>query len=287
MQQLSKQVEDRLQQLEHPMKKVRAVAREALATMGPRILPQLIERFPGPLVVNPFAPDATLPGFADCGPIMSLLSHHGREAHRHVLTKLDAPDPMVRFFATYFYSAVYVPEAIPRLIQRLHDEEPRICMVAARTLFSYRSHKDFHQVIQHLHGRLAATSVAARRHATYLIGLFRDVTAIPKLLDIIERKDRSLTDVTENALAEITKQRLGTSPRKWRNWWTKNKDKNRIAWLVDGLSSKDTNIRRSAAEELRAVTGLDMGYDEDAPRKQRDEARNKWTRWWKEKQKQL
>ncbi|MEL6185924.1 MAG: hypothetical protein AAFU79_14970, partial [Myxococcota bacterium] len=275
------QVEDRLEQLEHPMKRVRGMAREALAAMGGRTLPHIAERFPGPLAVNPFAPEVILPPFAECGPLLSLFAHHGRPAHEYVQTRLDAPDAVIRFFATYFYSAVYVPEAVPRLIQRLHDEEARICMTAARTLFGYRSHSAFRQVLDHLHGRLGASSVAARRHAAFLIGVFRDVTAVPQLIEIIERKERAVSDVAEAALSEITKQRFGSSARRWRSWWGKNEHRNRIEWLIEGLSSRDEAIRKSACEELRAVTGQSFGYDPVAPRRKREEARRRWTDWWR------
>lgn len=276
-----RQVTERLEQLEHPMKRVRGMAREALAAMGGRTLPYLAERFPGPLAVNPFAPEVVLPPFAECGPLLSLFAHHGRPAHEYVQNRLDAPDSVIRFFATYFYSAVYVPEAVPRLIQRLHDEEARICMTAARTLFGYRSHSAFRQVLDHLHGRLGASSVAARRHAAFLIGVFRDVTAVPQLIEIIERRERAVSDVAEAALSEITKQRFGSSARRWRAWWAKNEHRNRIEWLIEGLSSRDEAIRKSACEELRAVTGQSFGYDPVAPRRKREEARRRWTDWWR------
>jgi HEAT repeat protein len=281
-----REVEARLGQLEHPMKRVRGMAREALAAMGSPALPYIAARFPGPLTVNPFAPEVVLPPFAECGPLLSLVAHHGREAHPHVLGHLDAPDPVIRFFATYFYSMVYVPEAIPRLIQRLHDEEARICMTAARTLFGYRSHSAFGQVLDHLHGRLAASSLAARRHATYLIGLFRDVSAIPSLIGILERKERALLDVAEAALSEITKQRFGANARKWRSWLKKNEHRNRIEWLIDGLASKDHALRKSACEELRAVTGKSFGFDPEAPRRQRDRARHAWLEWWQDQERE-
>ncbi len=279
---LAEEVRSRLEQLAHPMKRVRGMAREALAAMGPAALPLMAERFPGPLVVNPFAPEVVLPPFAECGPLLSLLDHHGRESHPFVLARLDAPDPLVRFFAAYFYSAVYVPEAVPRLIQRLHDEEARICMATARTLFGYRSHSAFGQVLSHLHGRLEASSVAARRHAVHFLGLFRDVSAIPVLIDVLDRKDRTLLDVAESALAEITKQQLGTSARRWRAWWAKNGDKSRIEWLIDGLAGKEEAIRRSAVEELRALTGEDFGFVPAGPRRARDQAVAKWRSWWAE-----
>lgn len=260
----------------------RKTARERLRELGPDVLPAVAEVFPGVVDIDPLGPSSQLPPFAECGALPWLMAHHGAESHPLVVRRLDAPEPIRRFFAVYYYSAVFVPEVIPRLIQRLHDEESRICMLAARTLFAYREHPDFTKVLDHLHGRLEATSVTGRRHAAYLIGLFRDVTAIPKLIDVFERKEKALFEVAEDALAEITKQRFGPNPKKWRTWWSKNQSKSRIAWLIDGLTSKDAALRKSAAEELRAVTGLDMGYDDSAPKRQREESRQRWVKWWEE-----
>ncbi|NJK89790.1 MAG: HEAT repeat domain-containing protein [Myxococcales bacterium] len=273
------ELERQLSALGDPDPSERSMAQRALAALGASVLPKLVDRFPGPLVVDPFQ-QRKVPPFEACGPLLSLLGRFGGEAHPFVSRKLEAPDAVVRFYAAYFYSAAHVPEVIPRLIQRLHDEEPRICMMAARTLFGYRGHPDFRLVLEHLHGRLNATSIAARRHAAYLVGLFRDVTAIPMLVDILERRDRNLVDVAQDALAEITKQRLGPYPRRWAQWLDRNRDRSRILWLIDGLSAKEEDLRRSAYEELRAVTGEDFGYEPSAPRRKREEVRQRWLEWW-------
>jgi HEAT repeat protein len=268
-----------LDRLGEPDVEARREAQAQLATLGTAILPRASDRFPGPLVVDPFQ-RKSVPPFEACGPLLGLIARLGPDAHPYVSRKLEAPDPRVRFYAAYFYSSAHVPEVIPRLIQRLHDEEPRICMMAARTLFGYRGHPDFNFVLEHLHGRLSATSVAARRHSAYLIGLFRDVSAIPLLIDLLERRDKNLVDVAQDALTEITKQQLGPRASKWRSWLERNRDRSRIAWLIDGLSARDEGVRRSAAEELRAVTGQDFGFEPDAPRRRREEARQKWVDWW-------
>lgn len=279
--QLESEINGLLLRLESSDVNGRRLAREALIGMGPYVLPKIMERFPGQVVLDPFSPTSTtLPPFVECGELLAILASFGVDAHPYVVRRLDAPEAPQRFFATYFYAAVYAPEAIPRLVQRLHDEEPRICMLAARTLFSYRELAEFNTVLEHLHGRLDATSLAARKHAAYLIGLFRDVSAVPLLIALFEKKDKAMFDSAEGALAEITKQRFGPNPKKWRSWWTRNQARSRIGWLVDGLGSKEAAMRRSAAEELRAVTGVDFGYDEDAPRKHREDARLRWVRWW-------
>ena len=273
-----------LEQLHSDDLQTRARATDALARGGPDLMPRLMEHFPGALDIDPFGPGMQLPAFSKCGPLLAVLERSGPDAHRFILDRLEAPEPIQRFFAIYYYAAVYVPEAIPKLIQRLHDEEPRISMLAARTLFSYRDHRDFTMALEHLHGRLTANSLPARRHAAYLLGLLRDVTAIPRLIDILARRDRGVQSVVEDALAEITKQRLGSSSKRWRAWWTKNQQRSRIEWLLEGLASKDVELRRSASEELRAVTGMDLGYDGGAPRRQREEARQRWQKWWKAQQ---
>jgi hypothetical protein len=274
-------VEAWIERLFDPTPSVRREASETLVQMGPGVLDALLDRFPGPLDVDPFQ-TSQIPPFERCGPLLSVVSSFGREAHALVSRRLEAPDPGTRFFATYFYSSAFVPEAIPRLIQRLHDEEPRICMMAARTLFGYRDHPDFALVLDHLHGRLTATSLAARRHAAYLVGLFRDVTALPVLVDILDRKERTMLDVVQDALAEITKQRLGTSGRKWRQWMEKNQSTSRVLWLIEGLSAKDSHLRKSASDELEAVTGRSFGFDPDGPKRRREDIKQRWLRWWHE-----
>jgi HEAT repeat protein len=263
----------------------REASAQRLFAFGVEVLPRLAERFPGPLDVAPLAPGAPLPPFAHCGPLLGLLERLGRDAQPVAAAKLDAPDPVARFFAVYFHAAVFAPEAIPRLLPRLHDEEKRISLLTARTLFGYRDHPGFGAVLDHLHGRLANAPQGARRHAAYLLGLLRDVTAVPALIELLEV--RGLGDVAEDALAEITKQRLDGNARRWRAWWLRNERRPRLAWLVEGLGGSDAGLRRSAADELRALTGLDLGYDEDAPKRAREEARQRWVRWWQDEEQRL
>ncbi len=262
---------------------IRRRAKSTLLGMGPTILPAVVDRFPGHLYADPFS--GRLPSFGNCGEIMSILEGFGQDSVPYAFKKLEASDRLHRFFGTYFFSAVIVPSAVPRLIQRLHDEEKRICMVAARALFNYREQKEFTMVLDHLHGRLElGTSLAARRHAAFLLGLFRDVTAIPSLIEIFQRKEKTLFEGAENALAEITKQQFGPNAKKWRTWWAKSQSLSRISWLIDGLAAKKPTLRQSAVEELRAVTGEDMGFNAGGPRRQRERARQKWVRWWREQQ---
>ncbi|MBK8010810.1 MAG: hypothetical protein IPK13_05640 [Deltaproteobacteria bacterium] len=261
----------------------RRQAAEKLAAFGAVIVAPLVRAFPGYLDVDPF--QDVLPPFETCGELPRLLVLHGRNAHPHIARFLDAPDPVFRLLASHFYASVRVPDVVPKLSQRLHDEEEKVRLVAARALFTYRDSPEFAGVVAHLHGRLLASSVGARRHAAYLLGLFRDVTAVPLLIEFFERKEWAMYDAVEQALGEITRQAFGSNPKKWRGWWAKNQGRSRIAWLIDGLSAKDVALRRGAFEELKAISGRDVSYDERASKREREAARQDWLTWWSEEEK--
>jgi hypothetical protein len=86
----------------------------------------------------------------------------------------------------------------------------------------------------------------------------------------------------EKALVALTKQDLGGKPRRWEAWWKKHEAEERVEWLFAGLSHKTIEIRASAEEELRALTGEYFGYHFDLPKLEREQARVRWQAWWYE-----
>ena len=68
-----------------------------------------------------------------------------------------------------------------------------------------------------------------------------------------------------NALVQVTLQDLGTDARLWIRWWEQNSSKHRIEWLIDALGHDVAEIRKGAAEELRALTKEYFGYAGDLP----------------------
>jgi hypothetical protein len=253
---------------------------QQLCALGPGVVPIAYRRFPGPLLWDPTETSSRPPPFRDAGPLLKVLAQFPAEAHPEMTRLVDSPDPMERTLAILFYRDHYLPQAIPKLIKRLHDEERRICLLAAEALFKYREIPEFQLVTDHLRGRLNANSLAARQHAVFLIGLFRDVSAFEKLIALLDQKDRALKETVARALTEIAKQDFGTSHWRWRRWWAKNRHKNRIEWLLEGLSSRSVELRGSAVHELRTLSGSHMGFDENASRRDRERGRLRWVEWW-------
>lgn len=272
-------LETLLDQLEGPSPDLRRAAREELERVGSSVLPLVGERFPGRVYVDPFARQGRLPPFSECGELLALLTAFGPEAHPFVVGHLDASLPALRFFALYFYQAVHVPEAIPRLVRRIHDEEARIAMQAVHALFPYQNDPEFEYVLKHLHERFRSAPMKAKEQTVRLLTLFRDGTAVPALIEVFERKEKKLYDLVEGALAEITKQRFGASHKRWSSWWRDNAARPRTHWLLAGLDADDVDLRESSIAELRLLAGTDFGYDSHASRRKREVARRRAEHW--------
>lgn len=269
-----------LDRLEDPVPEVRAQAHAELLLHAEAALPQIMRRFPGRLLVDPFSATTTLPAFGACSALTGLLSAIGAPAHAWISERLDDPLPAVRLMAVHYYGSARVPEILPRLTRRLHDEEPQVAALTVATLAYYRDQPGYTQVLSHLHARLSSPSPNARRHAVRLLGALRDGTAVPLLAAVFDRRDKALLDVAEQALAEITRQRLGPTAKKWLAWWESHRRLPRVEWLLEALDAADAELRRAAADELRALSGIDPGYQESGAKRARDDAKRRWAEWW-------
>jgi len=119
------------------------------------------------------------------------------------------------------------------------------------------------------------------RAAAAALGDLRDVRAIPDLISAADG-DHATAEEARRALIQLTKQDFGTKARKWRAWWEKNRDRHRIEWMIDGLVHPDNDVRLSAAEELKRLTGEYFGYHHDLPKRDREEAQKRWYKWWED-----
>jgi hypothetical protein len=148
---------------------------------------------------------------------------------------------------------------------RPHHDHPRVRALAGRLCDD----------VANAQGERAVASVIA-------LGELRDPAAFPVLLGRLGDQDGALTKAVHGALVEIAKQDFGASVRRWRTWWNQHQDEERIDWLFVGLSHKTPEIRYSASDELRVLTGEYFGYHFDLPKREREEARARWESWWLE-----
>jgi hypothetical protein len=88
--------------------------------------------------------------------------------------------------------------------------------------------------------------------------------------------------VARAALVEITRQDFGASRRRWRAWLADHGKEARTDWLFAALGHKVREIRFAASEELWQITGEYFGYHYDSPRREREQARDRWRDWWRQ-----
>jgi len=110
----------------------------------------------------------------------------------------------------------------------------------------------------------------------------RDRLAVPTLVDLVDAKDRELATAAREALIEITKQDFGKRTRRWRSWLAEHGEEPRMEWLFAGLGHRLPEIRFSSSEELWKITGDYFGYNYEAPKREREEARHRWRTWWRD-----
>jgi hypothetical protein len=183
----------------------------------------------------------------------------------------------------------HTPPPLPTLEALPEDKEAELCAVASdpeaearlaalRLLRGRLDRPRVRQLAERLRAELKGpTEVGVL--AAGALGELRDAAAV---LDLIEALGgpASLAQTAARALVEITAQDFGQSRKKWEAWWQAKRGSDRIEWLLEGLSHKSPEIRFASSEELRVITGEYFGYHFDLPKREREEARERWQAWW-------
>jgi HEAT repeat protein len=192
---------------------------------------------------------------------------------------IGSEDRELRYYATLACAEVRARELVPVLAGRAFDQDYGVRGAALDALLSYPP-REIEPALVQLRDALHGDAVRSRA-AAHALGELRDVEAVGDLITAIDR-DHTTAEEARRALVHITKQDFGAKPRKWRSWWEKNKERPRIEWMLDGLGHASEEVRHSASEELKRLTGEYFGYHYDLPKREREEARLKWLKWWEE-----
>jgi len=158
------------------------------------------------------------------------------------------------------------------------DAESEARLAALRVLRSRLGRPRVRALADKLQGELKGAPERAVLAAGAL-GELRDGLAVPALIDVLEGPP-AVARTAARALLEIAQQDFGTSRKKWSAWWEQHKKTDRVAWLLEGLSHRSPEIRFASSEELRLITGEYFGYHFDLPKREREEARERWKQWW-------
>ncbi|MBI4512096.1 MAG: hypothetical protein HY698_20860 [Deltaproteobacteria bacterium] len=265
--------------LESGIEPTASLAMEEALSRGDEMIAELRRRFPGKLLIDRYQVGGRPIPASQHGPVLALAARLGARATQVLVDHLGSEDREIRYYASLACGETHPPIAVPALVSRLFDADFGVRGAALDALLGYPARlldAALEPVRRALHADPAKTRAAA--HA---LGQLRDVRSIPDLIDVLER-DHTTAEEARRGLVQLSKQDFGTRAKKWRAWWEKNRHRSRIEWMLDGLAHSEESVRMSASEELKRLTGEYFGYHYDLPKREREEARQKWLRWWEE-----
>lgn len=252
---------------------------EAIAR-APEVLPALAARFPGELEFDRYAVTGRPLRAAQYGGLLELVTRLGAAATELLLEKLASPARDVRFYATVCITELRPRSALPALIDRLFDPDFGVRICALEALAGYPA-RDLEAGLARLRQALHADDAQRVAAAAHAVAELADRDAVPDLLAALARGER-FAEVARRALLALTKQDLGSSERRWQRWWEENSRRHRVQWLIDALLHKESELRTAAIAELRRLTGESLGYEAEAPRRERELAHQRWLDWWRD-----
>ncbi len=258
-------------------------AAEHLATAGPSILPALESLFPGRLFVDRYQYTAdTLPAVNEHGPVLEALVRIGEPSLGLVETFLDHSSVEYRFYATFLLTELPAENLLPKIRDQLFDRDRQTRLVARKIVISHRHVEEFDSLILTPLRRILEESDEDLRLevAADILRHFKDVIAIPLLIDALEGASDHLRKTLHRALRQITYQRLAPSPTEWRRWWKNCDHDKRWKWLVQAMNSDDHDIRLLAFDEIEQIPGLELDFHPDQPKKLRARAQEELTKFF-------
>jgi HEAT repeat protein len=209
----------------------------------------------------------------------------GNKALPNIRSLLLSSDRDRRFYAVLLAGDVRHTSLLEPLGQRLFDADAPTRNAAIEVLRRYRKIPGLSNTLKSL--RLVATSsdrpTDMRIIALQALAEVRDTDSFDALLNLLQYADDAIANTARRVLVAITLQDFGLSVRKWAAWIKRNRESDRIEWLIEGLTHSDETIREAAGTELQKTTGEYYGYHPTLPKRDRERIQKKYRYWWKER----
>jgi HEAT repeat protein len=171
------------------------------------------------------------------------------------------------------------PEAIAPLLMRLRDDDGATRAAAAYALAGVA--RVFPDEVRDAVVALAGVvDLEDRAAAMRAMGELRDPALVPELVRALADGNDRVVEQAHQALVQVSRQDFGIDARPWLRWWEQNAPRHRVEWLIDALTHEVAEIRRSAGEELRAISKEYFGYASDLPPRDRERAQQRYRDWW-------
>lgn len=246
-------------------------------------LGSLMAQFPGPLGVDRVRARQELAAASSCGVLLALLVELGRAALPFVTTRASSADVEQRFWATHLLAELPFIEAASAVVPRLFDEDLSVRRVARRSAARLLEHQlPDEPIAQALEdtARDEDEPTARRALAIETLGELRHEPLVAPLVRLLDPPHGPVPQVARRGLLVLTRQDFGTDGGAWAAWWSQNRQRHRVEWLIDALTHEQPGLRRAAADELKHVTQEYFGYYDDLPPRERERAQARYREWW-------
>jgi hypothetical protein len=249
--------------------------------LGARAASVLVARFPGPIKQESDRLGTPRPA-SQRGPILRALARIGQPAVPFLAVRTNDADAQIRSYATRLLGEIPSPESAQAVARRVMDGEADVRRAALDAGKLLSADAEARAVLRDRVAMIAEdanASVDARVAAVEALAHFRDEKAVPRLVRLVTHDDE-VGKSAQWALGAITRQNFGREASAWDSWWRENAGRHRIEWLIDALMHEDSENRRAAGEELKAVTKEYFGYYDDLSRGERAKAQKRYREWW-------
>jgi hypothetical protein len=254
-------------------------AAQDVTRLGAATVPQLMARFPGPVVSERAGPSSRA---SECGPLLQALANIGSPAVPDILRSSENQDARVRRWATLLLGEIPGPEACRAVIQRLADDVPRVhqaALDAARLLLSSSAANLFRKTLFEV-AEAEDAPLALRLRTLEHVARLRDSASVPRLISFLSLDTEPVVHKALWVLTVVTRQDFGRDVSAWNQWWQSHQSKHRFQWLIEALDHSDVRIRKAAADELQVEAKDSFGYSEQLPQPERQAAQQRYQQWW-------
>lgn len=257
----------------------RRAALERGLALGNGLDELLRTRFPGRLTWNPFTAETPRPRFPELSGLCALLAARNESATAIVLPHLESDDRTKRFAAIAFLHDLPNLTTTEALARRLYDTEPKNRLLAIDALRAHVHTPAYGRVLQSLREQLKVPVYEVQVTTVQVLGQLRDPRAVPSLIPLVVSPQPELAQATASALAVICAQSFGRDVARWAEWWQKNYNLPREAWLVHGLRNPSVAIQQIAFDELVTLTRYNGSFDPRGPAEQKEAVIRVWEQW--------
>jgi hypothetical protein len=250
-----------------------------LARIGAASVPQVMARFPGPVISERAGPSSRA---SECGPLLQALAAIGSPAMPSITLSSENSDARVRRWATLLLGEMPGPEACRAVVQRLADDVPRVhqaALDAARLLLRSSAADLFRKTLFEV-AEAEDAPLTLRLRTLEHVAKLKDSASVPRLISFLAADMEPIVHKALWALTVVTRHDFGRDAGAWTDFWDANQARHRLEWLIDALDDRDPRLRKAAADELRDEAGELFGYAEDLPRPERLQAQQEFRHWW-------